>query len=307
MEYADGPLAALCWRLTITSAKVIGPRRARWVASVALRLGARFGECSYEKTARRVSRRLREANPRLVKIPIEWSTWAPVVCARRRGLVFELDLRDNLQALVFYSGAYEPHLIRFLGRELRRGDVFLDVGAHVGVHAVNAARLLRKHGGGRVLAFEPTPDSAAKLRTAAARNRLDVTVIEMALGDVCGEVELFVDERYDPADAGVRSAFGHGRRVATVRVARFDEWAADNNHPRLDVVKIDVEGSEAAVLRGMHQTLKQRRPRALLVEIKDNSIGRAPETDQELRNLIAELGYQPTGRVFDHNELYRPT
>lgn len=299
--YADGPLETLLWRMTMVGGSTIGIRLARWLASVALRRGARRADHSYQKTARRVSRRLQHANPGLIKIPTQWSTVAPVVRARRCGMVFELDLRDNLQALLFYTGAYEPAMSRFLAQELRHGDVLLDVGAHIGVHALAAAR----HGG-RVLAFEPAPDSAAKLRAGAARNGLDITVVESALGDTPGEIELFADDRYDPADAGVRSAFGTGALVAITPVTTFDEWAAANYLTQLNLVKIDVEGYEAAVLRGMRESLQQRQPRALLIEIKQNSIGRAPTSDQQLRALLSGLGYETTGRIFDHNELFRP-
>lgn len=304
--YAEGPLETLLWRTVLVCGSTVGVRPARWAASVALRLGARLSAHSYQKTARRVSRRLQHANPELVKIPAQWSAVAPVVRARRRGVVLDLDLRDNLQALLFYTGTYEPALSRFLAQELRHGDVLLDVGAHIGVHALAAARRLQTHGGGRVLAFEPTPDSAAKLRTGAGRNGLDITVVESALGDAPGEMALFADDRYDPADAGVRSAFGTGPLVAVTPVTTFDEWAAANHLTQLDIVKIDVEGCEAAVLRGMRESLQQRQPRALLVEIKQNSIGRAPTSDQQLRALLSDLGYETTGRVFDHNELFRP-
>ncbi len=148
-----------------------------------------------------------------------------------------------------------------------------------------------------MLAFEPTPDSAAKLRAGAGHNGLDITVVESALGDAPGEMALFTDDRYDPADAGVRSAFGTGPLVAVTPVTTFDEWAAANHLTQLNIVKIDVEGCEAAVLRGMRGSLQRRQPRALLVEIKQNSIGRAPTSDQRLRALLSDLEYDNRPRI----------
>lgn len=72
------------------------------------------------------------------------------------------------------------------------------------------------------------------------------------------------------------------------------------------MVKLDVEGHEAAALDGMRTTLARLRPRALYVEIKDNSLGRAPTTDEQLRDLLTALGYRSTGQSFDHNELFTP-
>ena len=101
----------------------------------------------------------------------------------------------------------------------------LDVGAHVGVHALTAARRLRELGGGRVIAFEPTPDSAAAVRAAAARNGLPVEVVESGLGEADGEIELRGDPRYPTHDAGVRSQFGEGDVVARAPVTTLDAWA----------------------------------------------------------------------------------
>jgi Methyltransferase FkbM domain len=130
----------------------------------------------------RVATRPAPGAPALTRLPARRWTTAPRVRVRRLGLRLELDLRDNLQRTLYATGTYEPALLRFLHDELRPGDVVLDAGAHIGVHALPAAARLRRLGAGTVIAFEPARDSAARLRAAAARNRPDVTVVEAALG-----------------------------------------------------------------------------------------------------------------------------
>lgn len=302
---ADAWLVRPFWRALFASDLLLGVRRSRDVASVVFRLGSRSSDLSYWKTANRVSRRLRDANPALVKIPPRWALTAPVVRARRLGLDLELDLRDNLQALVFYCGSYEPGFTRRLHAEIRSGDVYADVGAHIGIHALQVARRMASLDAGHVLAFEPAPDSAGILRAAALRNRLDVEVVQLALSDHSGELALFADERYDRHDAGVRSAHAIGPQVATATAVTFDEWADQKQLDRLDVVKIDVEGHEASVLEGMRRSLAKFQPRAVFIEIKENSTGRASVSDESLRVLAADLGYRSTGESYDHNELFR--
>ncbi|MDT0275070.1 FkbM family methyltransferase [Blastococcus goldschmidtiae] len=305
--FVDPPVTRLIWRSLFVAERLIGPRPARLAAAMALRVAARAPR-SYATTVRRISPRLRAENPGLTKVPERWSG-NPTVRVRRGGLALELDLRDNLQAILFYTGVYEPSFIGHVLTDLRPGDVVADVGAHIGVHALAIARRLARLGGGSVLAFEPAADSTAKLRAAAVRNGLDVEVVEAACSDVPGRLPLFADERYSVADAGVRSLHGSGQQVGQVSAIRFDDWAAARPGgplPRLDVVKLDVEGHEAAALIGMRTTLARLRPRAVYVEIKENSIGRAPASDEQLRNLLAELGYRTTGFAFDHNELFRP-
>jgi FkbM family methyltransferase len=250
--------------------------------------------------AARISPRLRKRNPRLVKIPTAWATEYVVV--RRAGLRLELDLRDNLQAVLYYAGRYEPGVRRFLRRELRRGDVVLDVGANIGLHSLTAAQRLRELGGGRVVAVEPAADSVQKLRRAAERNRLDelIEVVAVALGEQVGEAELRADSRYGEADAGVRSLHADGDAVQRVPVIRLDDWAEENPLPRLDVVKLDIEGSEAAALVGATLTLTRLRPRVVLVEDKRN------EERGRLYDVLEGLGYTHSGEVYDHNALFRP-
>lgn len=304
---ADSPALGLCWRLLFSAERLTGVRVTRTVAALVLRSTARRSG-SYTRTVHRVSPRLRDENPELIKIPDRWSRAHPLVRVRRLALRLDLDLRDNLQAILFYTGTYEPDFRRHLLDSLRRGDVVADIGAHIGVHALPAARRMRVLGGGAVIAFEPASDTAATLRAAASANGLQVTVVEVACSDQHGIRTLHADHRYSPADAGVRSLHGHGPAVTQVQVVRFDDWMTSSPHgrrlDRLDVVKLDVEGHEAAALRGMREAVARWQPRAIYVEIKDNSLGRSPTSDESLRALLATMGYRSTGESFDHNELF---
>lgn len=247
--------------------------------------------------ALRVSPRLAAENPGLVKIS---PRWAATVRVRRQGLAWELDLRDNLQAVFYYAGRYEPAVRRFLRDELRRGDVVLDVGANIGVHAFAAAQRLKELGGGRVVAFEPAADSVAKLGPGAARNDVPLEVVPAALGERAELATLRTDSRYDAADTGVRSLYGDGDAVQEVPVVRLDDWAREHDLDRLDVVKLDIEGAELAALAGASRTFKRLQPRAVLVEDK------RPGLSARLHAVLDELGYLPTGDVLDHNAVFRP-
>jgi FkbM family methyltransferase len=240
-------------------------------------------------------------------MPPAWWTASPVVRARRLGLRLELDLRDNLQRTLYFTGTYEPGLLGLLEHELQPGDFVLDVGAHVGVHALTAARRLRELGGrGRVIAFEPTPDSSAAIRAAAARNGLAVEVVQSALGEADGGIELRGDPRYDTRDAGVRSQFGEGEVVARAPVTTFDAWADDAGLERLDVVKLDIEGAEILALRGMRGSLRRLKPRVLAIEVKDVVMERGPGDEAALHALLVECGYVAAASPERHVAVFRP-
>lgn len=305
MEAADSTVVRTAWFAVEQVGRIVGPERVRWLAAVVWGRSASTEE-GFLKLAMRVSSRLRTTNPRLFKVPATWVECSPVVRARRLGLDWELDLRDNLQALLFFAGTYEPALVRLLNRELQRGDVFVDVGSHVGVHALTVARRLQDLRGGRVLAFEPTTDSAEKLDAAARRNRLVIEVVRTALGERIGSTALFSDPVYGRADAGVRSQFNTGPLVEEVPLTTFDAWASSTGLDRLDLVKVDVEGAEIAVMQGMQQSLRLLRPRLLVIEAKEHGFVRSGTSPHELRNLLATCGYISTGEVLHHNEVFRP-
>jgi FkbM family methyltransferase len=222
-------LARWGWRALVAAGPVVGPRVGRGLAAVALRARSRTA-AGWLKGVHRVATRPAPGAPALTRLPDDW--WmSPPVQVRRLGLRLELDLRDNLQRALYATGTYEPALVRFLRDELRRGDVMVDVGAHIGVHALTAAARLRRLGGGAVVAFEPAQDSASKLRATVARNRLQLTVVEVALGAEPGTADLRADPAYDAADAGVRSLHGRGPRVQSVPVTTFDAWAGSDRGP----------------------------------------------------------------------------
>lgn len=222
-----------------------------------------------------------------------WSV-RPKVSVRRLGLRFHLDLRDNVQRILYFSGCYERSYLRFLLTQLRPADVYIDVGAHIGIHAQTIAKALIPSGGG-VFAFEPAPEIAAVLRETANENELsNLTVVPTALGRKAGRLPLRSDPiRFHASDAAVRSFYGPGSDVCIVPVQTFDSWAIRNRIERIDLVKIDVEGAELDVIAGMEQSLRKFRPRLIGLEISKYLMDQAGTTESDLRMMLAEFGYHP--------------
>ena len=143
---------------------------------------------------------------------------------------------------------------RFYRSLLSRGDLVFDVGAHVGTRA----RAMRG-AGARVVALEPQYPLSGFLRRTMPR---DVTVLDLAVGREDGEVSMAVSSRHPTVStlngafveaAKTASGFEHVRwdRSQRVRVVTLDTLIARFGVPRY--VKIDVEGSEIEVLKGLSQ------------------------------------------------------
>jgi FkbM family methyltransferase len=187
---------------------------------------------------------------------------------------------ENRRLLDLLRGALEP------------GDGYLDVGANVGIFAIPVAEHLGPEG--KVYAFEPAPDMAEELTQAAesagVADRIDLR--QMALGGERATLSLRVDPD-DPSDATKRSLFVEGEVVAEVPVWPLDELVESGElmlQPRLNAVKIDVEGAEVVCLRGMRATLAEQRPRLVVIETIESHLQRA---GFELDDIAAEL--EPLG------------
>jgi FkbM family methyltransferase len=175
-----------------------------------------------------------------------------------------LDVTDHTGLLhYFFQQPYEPGLVRHLSERLRPGDVFIDVGAHIGLFSILAAHLTGRSG--RVVAFEPYPGSRERLRRLADRNELGerIEIVAAALSDhAAAAAPLYMTEdstlsTLDPDHSPMFDRHAFGRSIP-VEVTTLDGWLAARPDllPRLAAIKIDVEGHEGRVIAGMHRTLE---------------------------------------------------
>ena len=173
---------------------------------------------------------------------------------------------------------HELDMTKLVLAMLPEGGVFLDVGAHVGHYAVRAAAKASK-----VIAVEANPSTAERLLDNVEVNNLaNVTILQMAAWD-CGTY-LHLHSPLGHEHDGGTQVHEEGDGVE-VQAARLDQVLIDE--PRVDLVKIDVEGADLHVLRGMAELLDRCQP---VLFIEDHSVyGMYDRAD--LDTLIKELGY----------------
>lgn len=142
---------------------------------------------------------------------------------------------------------------RLFDRYVTSGATVIDVGANIGYNAIHAARLAGPQG--RVIAFEPTPDTLSLLRcNIAASGFSNVAVEPVAAGSHAGTRDFFVRGDISAVNSLYpNSRFAHVTSVLHVTVAPLDDLVVG----RVDVVKIDVEGAELDVLEGMPRILRE--------------------------------------------------
>jgi FkbM family methyltransferase len=166
-------------------------------------------------------------------------------------------------------GIYEPKLIGALQEHLRLGDTCFDVGGHVGYLTILMARLVGP--GGRVVAFEPVPETFEALRENVRLNDLENVRLECtAVGEREGTISLYCDADQELSWTPSVSAYsvpGNRQKRISVPVLSLDGYL-ESSALRPSLVKIDVEGAELAVVRGACRLLIEARP-VVLVEIHD--------------------------------------
>lgn len=164
-----------------------------------------------------------------------------------------LDLREFMCFSCFFYGElpHEQGTEKLLRRVLKEGGTFVDVGANIGYFTKLASKLVGASG--KVFAFEPMPAALRLLRLNTAQLP-NVTIFPVALSEKKGTATFYVRKKGD------MSSLSHDptAKPVPVTVSTLDESLADQ--ARVDLIKIDVEGSELEVLRGGRLLLERHRP-----------------------------------------------
>lgn len=157
-------------------------------------------------------------------------------------------------------------------RMLRPGDLFVDVGANIGIYTIFMLEL-----GARVIAFEPDPHNAARVREHLELNGYSAEVIEKAVSDHCGVM------RFTQGLDSYNHLVLAGEEGVEVQATTLDDVLGEQV---VDGVKIDVEGAERLVLEGASRALAAHRIKLLQLEWSRDAV---QNTMAEDRSPVADL------------------
>jgi len=209
---------------------------------------------------------------------------------------------DAIFAPMLATGGFEAETTRLLREVLEPGMTVLDVGANIGVMSLLAARAVGETGS--VHAFEPGPTIVTTLQRNVAANGFAarIRVHAVAVGATPGTIDIHVAPTGDALASIYAEAAesGGGTSVATaVRLTSLDVWGAEHRWPRVDLIKIDVEGAEIAVLEGMRELCRRSGACRLIVEFNVRTLRIAEKTPHDLFAALDACGFGSI-RIIDY-------
>jgi FkbM family methyltransferase len=208
------------------------------------------------------------------------------------GLQRTINGTDDIRVLSQFrqiGEVYEPQIWQHMMSQVRSGDTIVDVGAYIGLYTVALAKRVGVHG--KVIAFEPDPESFLVLKSHVRLNKLQdrVELVPCTISLCDGEVDFF-------AGKSSYSTISKQSDNSTVKVnsVRIDTYFGD---AKIDILKIDVEGFEEEVIQSSMGLLtdKARSPRLIYIEVHPYVWSKTNTTSNSLIKYLEQCGYQIRG------------
>jgi len=203
-----------------------------------------------------------------------------------------LDSIDTLGLSI--NGIYEPLETELVKKEVKKGDVVLDIGANIGYYTLIFAKLVGEEG--KVFAFEPEPTNFALLKKNVEINGYkNVILVQKAVSNKTGKLKLYLcednlgDHRiYDPHD---------GRKSVGIEAIRLDDYF-EGRDLKIDFIKMDIQGAEGGAIQGMLNLLRKNKTVKIVTEFWPGGLKRFGTDANEYLKLLTELGF----KLYEINE-----
>jgi FkbM family methyltransferase len=247
------------------------------------------------------------ANPRLVLLKLGKITEQKIFSrllnssAQKEinGIKFDFDFSLSPFVKDMYFGNYEVATVEYLKKILKIGDVFIDVGANIGYVSAVAAGCVGA-ATGEVHSFEPVPEYFRKLKQMADQNNeYKIRANQCGLGDKTGFLELDVSKSVDYPNIGWNTMVPglmsnhEPKQTINVPVYTLDKYIEKKRLGEISVIKIDVEGFEFPVLKGLHNFFETTDEKPVIIcEIAPAAYPLLGYTLSQMSDYMASWSYE---------------
>jgi FkbM family methyltransferase len=216
--------------------------------------------------------------------PYVSSQWETPRTRSRFGIRFQLDLRDKISREIYYY-AFSPRDMRALHRLVGPSQHIFDVGAHIGYFSLLFAKWVGRRGS--VNSFEPCPKTRERLlRNSSLNPKLQqrMQIHEVGLSDHDGYASMISPDATNSGCNYIGSGGGD------IKITTLDHFVECNRISRMDLIKVDVEGSECALLEGARETIRRFRPR-IVIEVNASTLRRSGKEPVDLLEQLRAADY----------------
>jgi FkbM family methyltransferase len=219
--------------------------------------------------------------PRLDRIPV---CGAIILNLGDTNFTMKSDGRDSVLSGAFWNGleSYEGCTLPVFKHLCRQSNVILDIGANTGLFALLAQSA---NPAAHIVCFEPFPAAASRLRTNLMANSFGhVTVVDAAVSNEPGTHMLYFNAALRLTQGASLHDFDYVTDHVDVDLITLDEFTTANALPPADLLKIDVEGWEPAVLAGATDLISRSTPE-IIFELNN------PDCFEPMREFVSRTGY----------------
>ena len=198
--------------------------------------------------------------------------------------------KKGLALSISHYGTYEKLEAKIMEEKIKVGNITVDVGANIGLHTLNMARIVGNTG--RVFAFEPDPSNFEILRKNVKINNYQNIILEQkACADKYGRTTLYQSDH-----PGMHRVFPQTKQAkgqVQVELTSLDKYFIDSNlADKINFIKIDVEGLEFSVLKGMKNILKNNKKIKILFENMQINTIQAGFTPIKVLNYLTSYDFK---------------
>lgn len=206
------------------------------------------------------------------------------------GTKIRVNLCELVGGNIYYGVQFEQEESLIISKMVKSGETFFDVGGNIGIHCLNASVLVGKTG--TVHAFEPLSHVYKELIFNLALNNVkNVTANNVAVLDESREVSIYVNRESALSSLGdtKRGKFTSVEKVSSITL---DEYAQKSRIERIDFLKIDVEGFEGHVLRGVKDLILKSSNVVILCELAEKNYKPLGFSVNEVVDWIRDQGFE---------------
>ena len=199
-----------------------------------------------------------------------------------------LDSTDSLR--LFARGINEPLTTELIKKEIKKGYVVLDIGAHVGYYTLIFSKLVGEEG--KVYAFEPHPGNFILLKKNVETNGdKNVVLVQKAVSNKTGKIKLYLCEDIVGHSIHPFESPQDGGQSIEIEATRLDDYFKTYDG-KIDFIKIDIEGAKKEAIQGISSLLKKNKNVKVVSEFNPPLLKQGGIEPEEYLELLTGFGFK---------------